>query len=351
MHTLEMLINGVRHSGFIGGTLTRSLDAPASSFSLRYSPSAVETGNFPIEAGDRAALYIDGALAVTGFVDSTDRTYKPDRIDYSVQGRSLTADLVDCACMARPRAWANKTLAQIVTDVVEPFECDAEIFGDTNERFEKFRYKAGDNALEVIRKAAGMRGMFLFDTPEGNLLVARVGADSSNTRLERGVNLVEASRREDWTQRFSEYHFCGQTTARDDLTGKAGTQLRGDVEDPTLVNRGRFRPFVVIRNGAAGTKDLGKRAVLERNQRAGRSETVDVTVNGWTDGNSDLWVVGNRVAVYDDWLGVDGTMVVKSAMYTFEAEDQAYETRLSLAWAEAFDEVNYPTRGRGDVWR
>lgn len=352
-HRVELLVNAELHGGFTSGTLTRSLNEPASRFDLEYSASRTDVGtgrSWPIYEGDACTLRIDDEDVITGFVDVSSVGYDPMRRTYHASGRSKVGDLIDCACMHSPRTWQRKTLADIARDAATGFACDVEVYGDSGRLFDRFKYQAGEAAIEVIRRAASLRGMHLFDSPTGNLALARVGADDSGSTLRRGQNVIKGERSGDWTQRFSEYHFCGQTHARDELTGKAGTQLRGEAVDTTVQARGRFRPFVVTKRGGGGREDLGAVAVMQRNKHAGMSETYHCTVNGWTNGNGAIWQVGELANVEDDWCGIRGRMVVSSARFTF-GFDKPYQTDLELTWPEAYDEVDYPTRGRGDVWR
>lgn len=351
-HRMELLIDGTLHGGFHGGSVMRSLTSPASTFDVEYSATATGTGRpWPIYEGDRAQVVIDDVPILTGFVDRSAPSYTHERRTYKASGRSLTADLIDSACMHTPRTWRGKNLAAIAANCADGFACDVAVFGDDGRTFDRFKYQAGEAAIEVIRRAASLRGMHLFDTPEGNLLLARVGADDSGTTLKRGVNVIAAERGGDWSQRFSEYHFCGQSHARDELTGKAGSQLGGEAVDPTLQARGRYRPFVVTKKGGGGREDLGASAIMQRNRNAGASETYRCTVNGWLDGNGDVWNVGYLANVDDDWLDVRGRMLVTTARLSFSAEFSGFHTELELTWPEAYDEVDYPTRGRGDVWR
>lgn len=379
-HRVELLINGVAHGGFTGGSITRSLETPASSFELEYSATAGGTGRtWPILAGDEATLLIDDKAVITGYVDRSTRSYDPMRRTYRASGRSKVADLIDCACVRSPRVWTNANLATIASQAATGFACEVAVYGgdrravgrrrrpaapstptpaagaapaqEAAREYPRFTYRPGEAVIEVIRRAASMRGMHLFDTPEGNLLLARVGADDSGVTLRRGVNVVKAERSEDWSQRFSEYRFKGQSHARDELTGRAGAQLHNEANDPTLEGRGRFRPTIVTKKGGGGERDLGAAAILQRNQTAGRSETYSCTVNGWLDGDDNVWNVGYLAQVEDDWCDISGRMLVTSARLTFAAEGQGYQTDLQLMWPEAFDEANFPTRGRGDMWR
>lgn len=373
-HKTELLVNGELHSGFTGGSLTRSMNTPASVFDLTYSATRTDTGrSWPIYEGDECKVVIDGKTVLTGYVDSAPVEYDPDTRSYSVSGRSKTMDVVDCSCVHTPRRWNNANVTRIAQDVCEPFGVNVAVFGDSNASvgrrsraraaapagadapaqaaqvaFTMFKYQAGENALEVIRRAASMRGLFPFDSVDGDLILARVAADDAGVTLRRGANVITGKRAGDWSKRFSEYRFHGQSHARDDLTGKAGTQLRGIAEDPTLQARGRFRPFVMPRRGAGGQGDLGAAAIMMRNKNAGTSESYRCTVNDIVDGNGEAWNVGYLVDVEDDWCRIDGRMVVVSARIPLVGP---WLTDLELSWPEAFDEKDYPTRGRGDMWR
>lgn len=375
MHTVGLLVGGELHTGFQGGSLTRSMNAPASSFDLNYSPTATDRGRvWPIEEGDLCELRIDDRTVITGFVDSASTSEDGRTLTYHAAGRSLVGDLVDCACVHTPRTWNDASLAKIARDIVEPFACNVAVFGDSNRAvgrraraaaappagataaaqaaqrtYARFRYQVGEGAIEVLRRAASMRGLYLFDSPDGDLVIARVGADSAGVTLGPVGTVLRRERSGDWSRRFSEYRFVGQSHARDDLTGKAGTQLSNVALDPTLRGRDRFRPTVVTKKGGGGREDIGAAAILARNKAAGQSETVSYTVSGWNDGNGDVWNVGYLVDVDDERLRVRGKMVVVTATLRFGPREP-WNTQLELAWPESYDEIDFPTRGRGDVW-
>lgn len=372
-HRTELLVNGELHSGFTGGHLMRSMNAPASNFELQYSATRTDTGrSWPIYEGDECKVLIDDKVVLTGYVDSAPVEYDPGTRSYSVTGRSKTMDIVDCSCVHTPRTWNNANITRIAQDICRPFGINVAVFGDSNasvgrwsraraavpagagqagtaaqRAMTRFKYQAGENAIDVIRTAAALRGLYPFDSADGDLVLARVAADESGVTLKRGVNVFKGGRHGDWSKRFSEYRFHGQSNARDDLTGKAGTQLKGVAVDPTLQARGRFRPYVMPRRGGSGGGDMGAAAILMRNKSAGASETYRCTVNDIVDGNDDVWNVGYLADVDDDWCAIRGRMVVVSARIPLVGP---WQTDLELSWPEAFDEKDYPTRGRGDMW-
>ena len=348
---IELLVGGQLHSGFHSGSLTRSMSAPASSFSLEYSATATERASWPIEEGDACELRIDGETVITGFVDTSSVSYEGRRMSYRASGRSKVADLIDCACVHTPRSWLDKDLASIARDVAAGFACDTEVYGDEGQRSPRFRYQVGEAAIEVIRRAASQRGMHLFDSPAGNLVLSKVGSDSAGVTLGPPGTVLKGSREGNWTRRYSSYVFKGQSSARDELTGTSGTQLHGEAADPALRSRGRFRPTVVTKRGGSGQRDLGAVAIMTRNKSAGESETVSYSATEfYTKPGGHLWTPGELVDVDDSVLRVRGRMVVVSAAFRFGPRVPRV-TDLELTWPEAFDVGDFPTRGRGDVWQ
>jgi prophage tail gpP-like protein len=96
---------------------------------------------------------------------------------------------------------------------------------------------------------------------------------------------------------------------------------------------------------------MGRRAILERNVRAGHAETLSYEVPGWHTDEGDLWRPNTRVQVVDDWLRVEAEMLVARVSLSFGTRPGVHRTRLDLVRPETFLEVEYPTRERGGRWR
>lgn len=352
--TLTMRVNGRLHSGFRSGEVTLSLEQGTNSFSLHYADQwQLDGERIRIREGDRCELVADGEVLLDGYVDEARIEYDAGQRSFSCSGRAKTADLIDCS-LERRTSWSDASLGDIVSDIAEPFGVSVYVLGSQGARFVArendvgdivgtFVAKRGETAWEVIQRAAKRRG-FLPYTMGGDLMLVRAGPVLSETIIQRGVNVVRGSRTNSWADRFSKYVFRGQSRASDDVTGRSATQLKGEVVDPAIT---RYRPLL-LQSGGDGPKDMGTRAILERNHRAGKSDRLSYTVPGWQRAEG-LWAPNVRVRVVDDWLDVDAELLVTTVRFRLDAERGGYVTELELARPEAFDMADYPVR-RGAAW-
>ncbi len=340
-------VNGEVHEGFTQGSVELALDRIPATFSVSYDDLASESDDpRAIYAGDRVTVEVDGEDLIVGFVEDSKVDYTDDRITFSVSGSSVTCDLVACSAIHKPSVWTDITLDRIAAKLLEPFEIDFILTGDPGDPFPRFKVDPGETPADALTRAARLRGRLLY-TVNDALVIERAGDADTSTILQRGVNILAGAHTSSWADRFSSYVFRGQTRATDDLNGASAHHIRGEATDPQI---SRYRPLLITHStGQGGTKDLGKRAILERNQRMGRGERVTYTVDGWKTDEGWLWRPNVRVFVEDDWLGIQGELLVVAVSYQFGV-DEPPQTRLELTRPEAYDEVDFPARGRGRLW-
>lgn len=348
-HEIELRVGGEVFRGWTSGRVRQSLEQLATTFSLDYIDQWVPDAQpWAIEEGDECELLFDGERVTAGYVDEVTSDYGPEGWGLSLTGRSYLGDLVDSSVVRDGKQWLNQGLTQIAVDLLEPFGLVPSFVIDEGEPFRRFKFEPGDTVVDVLKRAAALRGFLLTDIA-GELTIARAGGGELVGAIRRSENVIRGQRKGSWRERHSAYHFCGQTQADDEVTGKSASQLQGNVDDPAIK---RYRPMVVISGGGQdGNKDLGKRAIVERNNRAGRGERLSYKVAGFRTNESEgeLWRPNQLAKVEDDWLRVDATLIVVSVTQRF-GPDTEMATQIELTRPEAYDEVGYPARGRGEVW-
>lgn len=341
---IALTVNGKTFEGFEGGSVTVCMDDPVNSFSLDYVADGKKPSQRGIYPGDECEISIDagGGLEslIKGYVDSTDDEDSGDAILLRCSGRSKAADLVDCSAITKPGSWKKTGLKAIATAIASPFDVTVVFEGSAGDPFENFSVVKGETAFEAIQRGATRVGLYCFSVGD-TLVVAKAGSKSSGATLERGVNIVKATRSDSWSSRHSEYIFRGQVRGTDSASGKAASQPKSSVKDATI---NRYRPLL-LQTGAKAS-ELQKRAEVERNQRAGRGEVVTVVVDGWGTPAGKVWRANTTVGVKDDVIGVDATMLIVSANYRF-AHSANRETELRLSRPEAFDVATFPKAKRG----
>jgi prophage tail gpP-like protein len=347
-HSVKLRVNGTDFAGFKSGEISLGLDQLCSSFLLSYFDARGSQAPTPIDDGDRCTLLIDDRVIMDGWVDESKVEYDAKSYKADVSGRSTTCDLVDCTSGIGPggarskSSWKNTPITAIIADILNPYSLQARFVGETGANFSKFRLQRNETCGDAITRLVRSRG-FVAYTVGSDLVVGRAGAESTQTVIRSGDQVLRGHKDSSKSGRFSHYIFKGQTRANDTVNGVNASQLDGAVEDRNVE---RFRPLVIVKGGQDSKADLGQLAVLERNQRAGRGERLTYTIHGW-ERQEGLWTPNVRVRVVDTFMDVDCEMLVVNVTYRFGSSDPGFVTELELSRPEAYDVIDYPVRRRG----
>lgn len=346
---IELLIGAERFVGFAGATVTQAFDEALSptSFTLAYSPRVAEQIEAVlIEAGDAATLRVGDEDLVRGFVDDDVLSYTAQAAVFQAVGRSMVGDLLDCSAIHRSRRFRDQTIFEIAMALLADYDLTIQDRANDLTPIERFAIQEGESIADCLQRAARLRGVVLQDVA-GDLVITRTGRERTSTVLERGRNVLTGQRRRSWRNRFSHYHFKGQTRTTDDLYGLAAAQIGHEIEDREIT---RTRRLSVVAH-ADRREDLGRRAVLERNVRAGKSQTLSYEVSGWFTDEGRLWRPNTLVRVLDPWFQVDAELLVQAVTLAYSTKPAQYRTQIELIRPETFAELDFPTRQRGGRWR
>ena len=338
---ITLKVNGKKFEGFVGGSCTITMESPVNTFSLDYVADGKKPAVRSIFEGDECELLINPGAGeeslIKGYVETVEEEDSKDLISIKCSGSSKTVDLADCSATKSPGSWTKQGLKKIATEIADDFGIKVVISGDAGDPFDNFSITKGETAMDAIQRAATRRGMYCFTVGE-DLVIAKAGSKSSGATLERGKNIVKAGRSSSWRERYSEYTYRGQIRGTDSKSGKAASQNKATIKDPTIT---RYRPLLLQVSADGAT--LKNRAEVECNQRAGRAETAWVLVDGWGTDKGKVWRANTTVEVKNPVLGIDGTLLIVSAEYTF-GPNESRQTMLRLMRSQAFDVVTYPKK-------
>ncbi|MBC7171068.1 MAG: hypothetical protein H5U40_01495, partial [Polyangiaceae bacterium] len=324
-HTIELRHSGARHRGMLCGSVSLSIEKLAHSFSFTYAEQLrPEEDPRWFAPGDSATLLFDGEVVVDGIIDSARVKHTPTALEFSVTGRSVAADIVDCTALTRPRQFSNATVEQITAKLVEPFGFGVRIIGGGTRPLRRFTFDKGDTAFSAVMRACKLRGLWpRYFMDDRVIELARLDATTEEVPLVVGVNVVELDYTVDFSQRFGSYHFTGSRRATNDdgETSEGENKPRfsrflGVAKDAAI---SRYRPMRLQLRGGDGSGDAVTRANRERNQRAGNSEKVSAKALGWRDRDGGLWRPNQRRLVIDDELGIHGEMIITDVTFAWDA--------------------------------
>ncbi|MCF5708340.1 baseplate protein [Pseudomonas syringae] len=287
----------------------------------------------PIRAGERCEVRIGGELILTGWVFATPVSYDGKQITLKVSGRSLTADLIDCAAINRPNEWKGVSVLAIVTALAAPYGLKVISEIPETSKLSRHTIEPAESVFKSIDRLLTLFRIFSTDDEHGNVVLAKPGSGGDAVdALELGKNLLTASATLDFSGLFSEYRVIGQQTGDDKTSGKAASEVNASVTDA----RTERHRVLLIQESAPITPELAlSRANWERGHRVGKALLTTYKVQGWRQSNGALWRHNTVVRVIDPIIGFDRHMLISSVTYSLS--EQGTTATLVVGPQEGFE--------------
>ncbi|WP_438752067.1 phage baseplate assembly protein [Pararhizobium sp. O133] len=275
----------------------------------------------PAIPGQPVSITASGTLILTGYVRDVNPSHDAETRSCSLTIVSRTVDATECSVLHSTGEVLDKDLAAIAREF-DGLGIGVEDDGGLPKEV-RHKLNPGESLFHTIERRARGRGILIHDTPEGKLKLATKPAGTHSGSIVRGRGIITASSTLTEKGRHSAVHVRGQMTE-----GTAAQQLRGQA---TAKDAGvsRERPLVIRHEGEALTDRMKTRAEWQVKRGAGSASTAEITVSGWRDDGGKIWTENYLVHVDDDWIGVNGMMIIKSV--TLDQSDGGTTATLSLA--------------------
>lgn len=325
-----------------GCTIERSLGAAVGTFRVQ-GPVA---GQIP-RAGERVVLgvsadegptenlvvgYVD---EVGGQVDAVDRTW-------SIQGRDLTADVVDGRRLESPSSWKDASLLQIARDLVLPYGIQVLDFVGADQMFvSRLASQPAETTYATLERAARQFGVLIGTEPRGALALGatEIGPASVPLRSGPGGNVVSWAWRSSHATRFRRVRVLGQNTGGFGQLVEGGGVPEAIAIDPEV--RGQ-RETEIVAQGQVLQEDCERLAAWHIAVARARAFTLEVRLASWRQGTTGrVWRPGLRVPVWLDEIEEEAQMLVDSVSLDFGADGE--QANLSLVRPGSYDQD--PSRG------
>jgi prophage tail gpP-like protein len=336
----ELNIGGSRFEGWTDVSVTHSIEQAASSFELSLTDRwAVNQTPRQIRSGDACLLALNGQPLVDGYIDVANPSHNEKQRRLRVSGRAKTCDLVDCSLPVDGGQYKGQSLVQLARAFCKPFGIevinnvlDAELPIGSD-----WQIEPGESGFESLERAARFARCLLTCDPAGRLVITRADIEVLPVHLRHGEQIIEGGATYDNRDRFSDYQVMGDAASGGDFDsqdGEAATQSNGRAKDDGIR---RYRPLVLIGEDNLDNYKAGQRADWEMRRRRARSQTVDLTVQGWTlPGTAQLWPINRQVRVTDPLLGLVDQLLLITAV-TFTKNENGTRARLSLMPRDGFE--------------
>lgn len=293
--------------------------------------------NWKIKLNDEYTLKVNKKIVSKGYIDEIEINQDDGENIISFTGRDKTSDLVDCHYVVEnePGTWEKLSILQIIKRLCDPFNItvnyDKLIAKEVLEKpDEKFTSDQATPVIDLIMKACNKTGILPMSIGDGNLTLTRA------TKINFMTDLIDTNMVKNRTirysdkERYSSYIAKGQSSGNDNLsrlfnfTSPSSTVIK----DEHFGNR--YRPYMLLVDDNATDDFCKKKAIFEKNSRAGNSREIDYVVQGWTGSLSDkLWRPNYLVAIDDPVIGKKDTLLITEVELSATA-DGGFETNLKL---------------------
>ncbi len=332
-NVVTLSVDGRDYRGWKTVSITAGIEQQARTFTLGVSwrwPG--EDMEVPVKQGAPCEIRIGADLVLTGHVYSTPISYDANSVTRSVAGRSLTADLVDCAATGSSSQWKKQSVQVIVQALAAPY--GVEVLSEVAKTFpvKEHVITPGETVFESIDKLLTLSRLFSTDDGKGHLVIVAPGSSGRAVdRLELGKNILSGSAQKDYSAVFSEYLVTGQRKREDGEPADKAAQVKATALDD-IPPRKRLKH---IHEQSQLTQELAQsRADWERASRKGKALTRTYKIQGWRQSNGDLWRENMIVRIVDRLLGDDQDMLISQIQY--DLGESGTTAELTVAPIEAF---------------
>lgn len=301
---ISLLIDDSEYSGWKTVSIEKSLASFASEFSLSVTERwRGQNQRWRITPGSKCELRINGIPDIIGYVDSENISIENAQHDITVGGRSILGDLVDCSTTIEGGNFQNISALKIAQTIAEPFGIPVSLAADESEIFIDFDIQQGESAAEAIVRAAKKRKLLVIEKGEG----IQLGLETRPVRLPSKYKTAYVTINHE--KRFSRYWCKGQQPGPQYSDPTIASEQSGEAIDGTV---NRYRPKMIIAQGAADADTCRQVAEWTMNHSLGESVSLQIIYQGLFNGDGDLWQLGQTAEIDEPLLGPRGQYVVYS---------------------------------------
>jgi len=350
--SFQIQVNGVPYTKWESGSVQRSLDNAAGTFS--FTTSTTESGEFPVKAGDFVNIIVGGETKIYGYVDEISQDGGAISRTVTITGRDNVQDLIDSCVPDVAKvvkgpitlsALCKKVISGLGNTSINVLDTSGEpnIFAST----ELQAAESGDNALEFLQSYARKKQVMLTSTGTGNLNIFRPGTIAATSQLIHKKNNSENNIKSYRVKKSLNKMFYKYTCQSQDSVGSSpnadysasGMNISGTSID-TSVRNTRFHE--IISEEPMTTIECKQRAQEMANIRRARATEYSCVVAGYAQLSGVVWDIGQKVTVIDEFAGIQGQYIIRSVNYTKDLNSGS-QTSITVAPTDAYTVQATPT--------
>lgn len=356
---LAIHINGHIVTGWTGAKFTCGIERFPRAFSVsiterldqNYKALAIFEEGMPI------TVHLGDDKVMTGYIDVVNAAISAQEHTVSISGRSMCEDLVDCSADIAGMSignYFNTTPASVIaTRLAAPYGIKVQAGENSKTSKLPLNINLGETVYQIIERIARYSGFLVYDNEDGDLILSEPASEpKAQIVLKQGVNIKHANTEFNLSERFGSYEFYSHSaqTLLDTTSainhgqyGPDNSASHGYSNDAvfdkykTPYGAPRVRKLIQIADlPLSGAVTAQTRANWELNRRAGRSQRIEITKQGWRDDNGKLFRPNSLVDFHTPSIRLSNkTWLIADLI--FEKGLAGTTTQLVLMPKEAFE--------------
>jgi len=297
-------------------------------FSMREladSWSASISDRVDLAPGARAELAIEGRTVIVGELQNDRLVKRSGTRDRSISGFSSARRLVKSSVIQPTRTIKDRSLRQIVEQIVEPFDMVVDVSESAttvaDEPIDKVKIGPNQNAVDFLNAICKRYGCILVSgaasvdpdrKAKASVRITRVGVRASPIPLVYpGVLAV------DYENDVGNVHSSYLVNRKGKGLRDSDGTLRG-LDGTATDARVLYSPLIVqAQAGGTSQESLNIQAEMEMRKRAAEGQRVSIEVERWSPNNSQaLWWPNTLYRFVDTEEGFDETLLLSSVELT-----------------------------------
>lgn len=337
---VTVVADGREFAGWEDVSIRYAMKEATRSFSLS-TTEQVGQWNFP--PGTKIEIYANADLVLKGYVNRYSPNGSKTAHSVTIEGRSTSQDLVDCAAV-HPKGFEKDMDPAELGQKLDHFGVGVK--ADVPLRKEPYlQIYQGETAFQAIERYLRNQGAALKGEADGSVTATNASAAKRHKGiLWEGANIIDYSADLSDDRRFSETTVKGQ--------GRHGTKpehlrIKETVLDEIVK---RYRPRLIVAETDTDAARAKERATHEKERSASESVKANVTTQGWRDDAGELWDTNRLIYTYSPILmHLDQDMLIESVSLT-QSKGAGSKAALSLVDPQGYKGAAQPHSGSDQAW-
>ncbi len=321
LERVTVVLGGQEFRGWSDVSISMAVNVAARSAQLTVSDFA---GAMPFLPGTPCQLLASGELLLTGYVGTCAPKHDERSHSVSLSISSRTIDAVESSIDHPTGFVKDKDLVGIAKE----FDTSGiGIVADETFPAEKASFvNTGHSLFGHLEPLARSHGAFLYDTPEGELRIAKKprGRHAGALTIGNGGNIISATGNLTEQGRHSPVIVRGQSSRG---VGPGALRPEGRAIDPAVL---RKRPRVIVHESETTAEKLKSRAERHVRRAAGISRSAQVVVSGWRDQGGRIFEPHFLIMLADPRIYCNQVMGIQSVTLTQSIAAGGPGTRANL---------------------